>query len=111
MLDRLQQRLSEVCTGSTLVARVLIDVLKTSGHAARARELTDEIIAFARAHHELVYLPELLRIRGEQLERTEPAQAARDYQDAVELARSMGARSLERRALDCLEAFAGRTAP
>jgi hypothetical protein len=111
LLDRLQQRLSEVCTGSTLVARVLIDVLELSGHAAKARALTDEIIGFARTHHELVYLPELLRVRGEQLERSDPAQAARDYQEAVELARSIGARSLERRALDCLEAFSSRKVP
>ena len=105
MLERLQQRLNEVATCSTLVAQVLIDVLRISGHLAQARKLTDEIIAFAIAHNERVYLPELLRIRGEQLERTDPAAAARDYREAIELARSTGARSLERRAAESLEAL------
>src|SRR5690606_5784072 len=52
MLDTLRQRLNEVSTCSTLVALTLIDALRRSGHAAEARTLTDDIIAFARARDE-----------------------------------------------------------
>jgi hypothetical protein len=80
---------------------VLIDVLQLSGHLGRARQLTEEIIAFATAHGERVYLPELLRMRGGLRERTDPG-AAEDHRQAIELARATGARSLERRAADSL---------
>jgi len=102
MLDALQQRLSEVSTCSTLVGLVLIDVLRISGHTAEARRLTDEIIAFAEAHDEAVYFPELLRVRGEQLEGTALDVAIRDFEQGVSLARAAGARSLERRAMESL---------
>ena len=105
LLDALRQRLSEVATCSTLVALVLIDVLRTSGHLEQARRLTDEIIAFALAHQENVYLPELLRVRGEQRQRAEPVAAERDYREAVELAQRMGARSFELRAAESLAAL------
>lgn len=105
LLADLRQRLNEVSTCSTLVAQVLIDVLRSSGHDAPARELTEEIIAFATAHNESVYLPELLRLRGEQREAADPAAAAEDYLRAIELARATGARSLERRARDSLGAL------
>lgn len=87
MLDSLQQQLKQVATCSTLVAQVLIDVHRSSGHVAQAQKLTDEIIAFALAHDEKVYLPERLRIRGQQLESSDPALAACDYREAIELAR------------------------
>jgi DNA-binding winged helix-turn-helix (wHTH) protein len=109
LLDSLQRRLTEVSTCSTLVAQVLIDVLRISGHTARARELTDEIIAFAISHHERVYLPELIRVRGEQRQATDPAAAAQDYREAIELARSTGARSLEQRAAQSLAALEAGT--
>ncbi len=109
LLDALRQRLNEVSTCTTLIAQVLIDVLRISGHAAQARQLTDEIIAFAIAHNESVYLPELLRMRGEQREGTDPAAASRDYGEAIELARSKGARSLEQRATVSLAALSART--
>ncbi|HEX7480971.1 MAG TPA: AAA family ATPase [Polyangiales bacterium] len=102
LLDGLRQRLHEVSTCSTLVAQVLIDALRVCGHLAQARQLTDEIIAFALAHDERVYLPELLRMRGELREGTEPAAASRDYSEAAELARATGARSLEQRAMASL---------
>jgi adenylate cyclase len=108
MLDRLNERLAEVATCSTLVGQVLIDVLLLSGHLAEARKLTDEIIAFAVAHNESVYLPELLRMRGDQAAATDPAKATRDYREAIELARATGARSLELRASDSLAALQGR---
>ena len=106
LLDGWRQRLTAVSTGSTVVALVLIDVLRISGHLAEARHLTDEIIAFAIAHDESVYLPELLRVRGEQRAVSDPAAAARDYREAIELARATGARSLEQRATDSLAALA-----
>lgn len=108
MLESLQRRLREVSTNSTLVALVLIDVLRGSGHAATARQLTDDIIDFATRHGEKVYLPELIRVRGEQREDTDPAAAAGDYRAAIELARATGARSLELRAAGSLAAVEGR---
>jgi len=108
LLDSLRQRLKEVSTCSTLVAQVLIDVLRISGHAAQAEKLTDEIIGFAVAHNESVYLPELLRMRGEQREAGDPAAARQDYREAIELARSKGARSLEQRATASLAALSAR---
>ena len=55
------------------------------------------------ARNERAYLPELLRIRGEQLEATDPAAARRDYREAIALARSTGARGLEQRAAASLQ--------
>ena len=98
LLGELQRRLTEVATCSTLIGLTLIEVLRTSGHAAPARALTEEMIGFARSHNEIVYLPELLRVRGEQRESTDVAAALQDYRDAVALARASGARSLELRA-------------
>jgi DNA-binding winged helix-turn-helix (wHTH) protein len=104
MLERLEQRLKEIATSSTLVAMVLIDVLRLSGHLREARKLADDIIAFATARSERVYLPELVRMRGE-LRESPDASAADDYREAIELARSSGARSLEQRAADSLAAL------
>jgi len=109
LLSGLRHRLNEVSTCSTLIALVLIDVLRLSGHVAEASRLTDEMIAFALAHNESVYLPELLRFRGEQLEGTDPRAATEIYREAIDLARSTGARSLEQRATDHLAALAART--
>lgn len=97
LLSGLRQRLQEVSTCSTLVGLVLVDTLRVSGHAREARELTDQMIDFANAHNESVYLPELLRVRAEQIEQSDAAAARRDYQKARELARASGARSLEER--------------
>jgi DNA-binding winged helix-turn-helix (wHTH) protein len=110
MIERLEQRLKEVATSSTFVAMVLIDVLQLSGHLPEARSLTDEIIAFATAHSEHVYLPELLRMRGGLRERADP-RAGDDCREAIELARLTGARSLEQRAIDSYEALKGHDAP
>jgi DNA-binding winged helix-turn-helix (wHTH) protein/energy-coupling factor transporter ATP-binding protein EcfA2 len=106
LLESLRQRLRAVSTCSTLVAQALIEALRLSGHPAQARQLTDEIIAFATARNESVYLPELLRLRGQLFEASDPAAAARDYRQAVELARATGARSSEQRATESLAALA-----
>ena len=106
MLERLEQRLKEIATSSTFVAMVLIDVLRLSGHLGHARKLTDDIIAFATAHNERVYLPELVRMRGELRVPTD-ARAAEDCREAITLARSTGAHSLERRAAESLAALSG----
>jgi hypothetical protein len=102
LLDGLYQRLTEVSTCSTLVGLMLIDTLRRSGHATDARKLTDEMIAFGRAHNERVYLPELLRVRGEQREAEDPAAAGGDYHEAIALARALGARSSELQVLAAL---------
>ena len=98
LLEALRLRLSEVATCSTLVGLVLIDVLRLSNHLDAALRLSDQMIAFALAHDENVYLPELLRVRGEQRAKTDPAAAARDYREALELAQRIGARCFELRA-------------
>ncbi len=51
------------------------------------------------------FSPELLRIRGEQQAPGDPAAAARDYREAIHLARATGAGSLERRAAESLAAL------
>jgi hypothetical protein len=65
MLDSLQERMTQVSTCSTLLGQILIEALRISGHTAEARKLTDQVITFATEHNESVYLPGLLRIRGE----------------------------------------------
>jgi hypothetical protein len=97
-LDALRRRMTEVATCSTLVGLVLSDVLRVSGHLNEAQALVDEMITFARAHNENVYLPELLVLRGDLRADTGSANAEQDYRDALKLARSLGARSSERRA-------------
>jgi hypothetical protein len=106
-VEMLRKRLTEVATCSTLIALVLIDVLRNSGHVEHARHLTDEIIVFAIAHDEKVYLPELLRIRGEQRQSDDPEMAERDYREAIELAKTTGARIFEGRAAENLAAVIG----
>ena len=91
-----------VSTSSTLVALLLIDVLQVSGHLQHARQLSDEIIDFARARSERVYLPELLRQRGGLLARKDRPAAIQSYREAIELARATGALGLERRAAESL---------
>ena len=108
-LERLRAAFEGARSGQRQVyfVTVLIDALRASGHEARARALTGTIIAFARSRGELVFLPELLRLRGEQSESTGPAAALADYREAVSLARASGARSLEARAAESLAALEG----
>ncbi len=101
-VEVIRGRLTGIATGCTLVALTLIDVLRISNHTEEARRLTDEIIEFATTHNESAYLPELIRVRGEQ--RQDPDAAARDFREAIALAQSMGARSLEQRATASLAA-------
>lgn len=108
MVDSLYQRLTEVSTCSTLVALMLIEALTLSGHFAQATELSDKIIAFALARNEIVYLPELLRVRGEQRSETDPLQAERDFEEAIRLAQNMGAQCLELRATGSLNSLRHR---
>lgn len=98
MLTSLRQRLQEVATCSTLVGQVLIHALSVSGHRAEAQQLTDQMIDFARAHNESVYLPELLRTRGEQLAGRDRSAAQDALRQAIALAQASGALSLEQRA-------------
>ncbi len=102
LIDSLRRRLVRFSSGATLVGQALIEALQLSGHSAEARVVTDEVIAFAIERNESAYLPELLRLRGEQVEATDSAAAARDYREAIELARVSGARSLELRATENL---------
>jgi DNA-binding winged helix-turn-helix (wHTH) protein len=97
-LDALRRRMTEVATCSTLVGLVLSDVLRVSRHLTEAQSLADEVITFAREHNENVYLPELLMLRGDLRTEAGSANAEQDYRDALELARSLGARSSELRA-------------
>jgi DNA-binding winged helix-turn-helix (wHTH) protein len=106
-LDALRLRMTEVATCSTLIGLVLVDVLRVSGHAAEARALTDEMIAFA-VRNERVFLPELLLMRGDLSAATGSETAKQDYRAALELAQSLGTRSSEMRATDRLSTRATR---
>jgi hypothetical protein len=66
----------------------------------RARALLDDALATARTTGEEFCVPEILRLRAGVLRRgRQVARAASDYQEAVQVARTQGARMLELRAL------------
>jgi DNA-binding winged helix-turn-helix (wHTH) protein len=98
LVAEFRQRVAKFPLGATIVALPLIDALRRSGHAAHASAITEEMLTFARDRGERIFQPELVRLRGQLCESTDPASAAGSYLEAIALAHEMGARSLELRA-------------
>jgi hypothetical protein len=76
-----------------------------SGDLSRARTLVDEMLEFARATGEGVVEPELIRLRGELLEPTDPEGAAAAYREAIALAAARQSRAFQLRAANSLAAL------
>jgi predicted ATPase len=78
---------------------ILAQALGAHGNAAEARSVIDEAVAWAEEREERWCMPELLRIRGEVLQRDGAAAAAEDqYMRALKGAREQQALSWELRA-------------
>jgi DNA-binding winged helix-turn-helix (wHTH) protein len=90
--------------GATNVALPLIAMLRAAGRDALALEVADRAIGFGREHEELTLEPELLRLRGELLEPTRPAEAEAAYVEALARGIACGAHSFALRAATRLAA-------
>lgn len=89
MIDSVTARLSSVSLGATIVAVPLAEMLVASGLVAEAREVIDRSVAYARTRQELLYEPDLVRMRGDLLVESDPESAAVAYREAYESAVSM----------------------
>jgi hypothetical protein len=69
-----------------------------SGDLARACPLVDELLEFARAKGEGAVEPELIRLRGELLEPSDPEGAAAAYREAIALGAAKQSRAFQLRA-------------
>jgi len=84
--------------GTTYLAIAMIEALRRSGRTGAARDLVEEMLVFAHESGELLFEPELVRVRGELVETLDPAAAAASYREAIALAQAAGAPALELRA-------------
>jgi hypothetical protein len=91
--------------GATNVALPLITMLRAAGRDALALEVADRAIAFGREHEELTLESELLRVRGELVEPTRPAEAEAAYVSALERGIARGAHGFALRAATRLAAM------
>jgi len=91
--------------GATNVALPLIGMLRAARRDALALEVADRAIAFGREHEELTLESELLRLRGEIVELTRPAEAEAAYASALAAGIACGAHSLALRAATRLAAL------
>jgi DNA-binding winged helix-turn-helix (wHTH) protein len=91
--------------GSSHYALPALDALRRGGQHARALVLVDEVLAVIRPRGERIFESELVRMRGELLEPTDPAAATTAYREAIVIANELGALSLELRAAVRLAAF------
>jgi DNA-binding winged helix-turn-helix (wHTH) protein len=99
-------RMAAFPLGTTFVVAGVVEVLHAFGRDAEAAALLDEGLAFAAERGERVYLPELLRLRGELCAAAaDPIGAAAAYHEAIERARAMGAVAFELRAALALAAL------
>lgn len=99
---RFRGRSAEVPIGTSYMGLLLACASRRSGDLARARALVDELIAFARTTGEAIVEPELVRLRGELVEPTDPDGAAADYREAIALAAARQSRAFQLRAASSL---------
>jgi hypothetical protein len=80
-----------------------------AGHHAEAMKVVKEGITFAAANGERFYSAEFHRLHGELLAQTSIGQkeAEAAFRTAIKIAKQQGALSLERRALESLQRWAG----
>jgi tetratricopeptide (TPR) repeat protein len=76
----------------------VIEVCSLAGQIERALQHVSEALAEAEKTGERVWIPEILRLRGELLHSTDREEAERSLGEAIELARSQSSKSLELRA-------------
>jgi len=98
-------RTAEVRVGTTYMGLLVACASIRSGAPARAHTLVDEMLEFARTTGEGVVEPELLRLRGELLEPTDPEGAAAAYREAIALGASRQSRAFQLRAANSLAAL------
>ena len=97
LLAKFRERVAVFPMGSTAASLMVIDALRRSQRVTEAAALTDEMIAFARAHDERIFETELVRLRGDLHD--DPA----SYREAVSLAEASNAVTLAIRARASLE--------
>jgi DNA-binding winged helix-turn-helix (wHTH) protein/tetratricopeptide (TPR) repeat protein len=85
LLRTYHQRVAEFPIGATVTAGAIVETLARHGRAGEANAILDDVLAFVEDHGEYIYLPELLRVRGDL--RRDPA----SYREAIERADAMGA--------------------
>jgi hypothetical protein len=98
MLREFRERVDAFPMGTTYLAVAMIDALRGSGYTGEASALVEEMLTLAREVGELLFEPELIRMRGELVEATDPATASAAYREAIAVARTAGAWSLALRA-------------
>ena len=76
-------RLAMLSLSAPNVAPVIAGTLWSSGHRTCALDVIELAIEYAEAHHELLYLPDCLRVRGEY--RADPVSSRQAYDRALEL--------------------------
>jgi hypothetical protein len=98
-------RTAEVQVGTTYMGLLVVCASIHSGDPARARTLVDEMLGFARTTGEGVVEPELIRLRGELLEPSDPEGAAAAYREAIALGAARQSRAFQLRASNSLAAL------
>ena len=83
LLREVRDRATRLPMGTTFVALPVIDLLRRAGYPDKAAALVDELLVFAHDHDERMVEPELIRLRGELLEPTDPVAAAAAYLEAL----------------------------
>jgi hypothetical protein len=75
-------RLATLSLGATFVGSMLGAMLHEAGHLVEARDVVERSIEYATRRHELLYLPDLLRLRGDLLAGTDREAARESYREA-----------------------------
>jgi hypothetical protein len=105
MVALYHERTGNFPMGASYVALSVVDALRRSNQRERALAFADSAIARAREAGELVFEPELVRMRGSLLEATDPAAAASTYREAIERAEKLGLLGIAARARASLAAL------
>lgn len=103
LVDSYAARLASVSLGASIVAVPLTTMLHRCGYVAEARVVVDSAIERAQRSHELLYVPELLRVRGDIIAASDADGARASYREAVSLATELEMPWFARRAAARLE--------
>ncbi|HSR95606.1 MAG TPA: AAA family ATPase [Kofleriaceae bacterium] len=105
LVRQFRARTAEVPIGATYMGLLVASVSIRSGDSARARPVIDEMLQLARATGERIVEPELVRLRGQLLEPSEPEAAAAAYREAISLGAAQQSRAFQLRAANSLAAL------